>query len=284
MSLKYNLVTIGEEQNLTLFHDGEMYVASEQHPNWKEIKSLLLNDDESVVDLFDVAGSLAKKFHRLTDNVTVVNGAVCFDGDPIHDVLSKKILEHLDNGDAIDMPLVHFLEKVMTNPSANSRDQLFLFLENREYDILPDGNILGYKGLYKSDKNPDKPYMSTHQGHAFVNDEETVFDHIYQNVGDTVTMPRSEVDDNTGVGCSTGLHVSDFSYAKTYGDVVMAVSVNPRNVVSVPHREVAKVRCDRYENLGVVTDLSDRHSYKTGNSTGNHIHATTVGTVTSVVW
>jgi hypothetical protein len=262
MTLRYNLVTVGDEQNLTLFHDGEMYVASEQHPNWQEIKGRLLNDDESIVDLFDIPKSLATKFKRLTSAVTVENDKVCFDGDPIHDVLSAKIIDHLENGSEDWAPLVAFLEKVMNNPSENARNQLFLFLENREYDILTDGNILGYKGLYNVS---DGVYRSTHSGHAFVNDEEVVFDYVRQRVGDVVTMPRSEVDDNTGVGCSTGLHVSDFAYAKSYGDVVMAVSVDPRDVVSVPHREVAKVRSCRYENLGIVTDRNDRHSWSRHN-------------------
>jgi len=273
MSLKYNLVTVGTEQNLTLFHDGEMYVASEQHPNWQEIKRLLLDDDESVIDLFDVPGSLSKKLHRLTTTVTVENGKVCFDGDPINDALSKKILEHLDSGSDDWGPLVAFLEKVQSNPSENSREQLYLFLEHREYDILPDGNILGYKGFVRVADDVHL-YRSTHRGHAFVNDDEIVFDYIDQRVGDVVSMPRSEVDDNTGTGCSTGLHVSDFAYAKTYGNAVMAVSLNPRDVVSVPRHEVAKVRCSRYENLGVVTDPSDRHSYKTGDSNGPHLNVT----------
>jgi hypothetical protein len=261
MSLKYNLVTVGDEQNLTLFHDGEMYVASEQHPNWAEIKRLLLNDDESVVDLFDVPGSLSKKFHRLTETVTVENGKVCFDGDPLGDVIGKKILEYLDAGTDDWEPLVNFVEKVQANPSENSREQLYKFLEHREYDILPDGNILGYKGFNVVNGNAERPYASIHSGHAFVNDVE-VNGIVYQKVGDTVTMPRSEVDDNTGVGCSTGLHVSDFAYAKTYGNAVMAVSVNPRDAVSVPRYEVAKMRVCRYTNLGVVKDMKDRHSWK----------------------
>jgi hypothetical protein len=260
MSLKYNLVTVGDEQNLTLFHDGEMYVASEQHPNWAEIKRLLLSDDESVVDLFDVPGSLSKKFHRLTETVTVQGGRVCFNGDPLGEVISNKILEYLDSGTDDWEPLVNFVEKVQANPSENSREQLYQFLEHREYDILPDGNILGYKGLTRDASDADL-FKSIHSGHAFVNDDE-VNGLVGQRVGDTVTMPRSEVDDNTGAGCSTGLHVSDFAYAKTYGDVVMAVSVNPRDTVSVPRYEVAKMRVCRYTNLGVVKDMKDRHSYK----------------------
>jgi hypothetical protein len=252
---------MGTEQNLTLFHDGEMYVASEQHPNWKEIKRLLLEDDENVVDLFDVPGSLSKKLHRLTTTITVKDGVVCFDGDPINKALSDRIVKYLDEGSEDWTPLAAFLDKVMANPSANSRDQLYLFLENREYDILPDGNILGYKGFSVDHALDGDVYVSTHGGHAFVNEEE-VNGYVRQNVGDTVSMPRSEVDDNTGVGCSTGLHVSDFAYAKSYGQAVMAVSVNPRDVVSVPAREVAKVRTCRYTNLGVVTDLQDRHSWK----------------------
>ena len=253
--MKYNLVSMGDSENLTLFVDGEMYVASDTHPNWTAIRRGVLEGDEAVIDLFDVPKSIERRFERLSDTITVENGVVCMNGDPIDESLSKKIVEYLDNGTDDWQPLVNFFEKVQSNPSQNSKEQMYAFLANHDYEILPDGDILGYKGFYRVSevKEGEEKYRSSHQGTASVNDVEQKNQYIVQEVGDTVTMPRSAVDDNSGVGCSTGLHVSDFDYASIYGNVVMAVAVNPRDVVSVPTAEVSKVRVCRYVNLGIVT-------------------------------
>lgn len=252
--LKYTLVSVGGEQSVSLFHDGEIYVANSQHPNWTSIKRLLDEGDESVVDQFDVEKALRKRFARLSTRVTVSNGEVLFDGDSIDPSLSKKITDLFDSGSDEWEGYVAFLEKVMDNPSVNSREQLYTFLTAHDYELLPNGNILGYKGfgLTKGDAG-ETLYVSTHAGTASVNDVEQVDQRIRQQVGDTVTMPRSAVQDNPDVGCSYGLHVADFDYARSYGTVVMAVEVNPRDVVSVPRREVQKVRACRYTNLGLVS-------------------------------
>ena len=257
--LKYTLVSVGGEQSVSLFHGGEIYVANSQHPNWASIKRLLDDGDESVVDQFDVEKALRKRFSRLSTRVTVSNGEVLFDGDSIDPSLSKKITDLFDSGSDEWEGYVSFLEKVMDNPSVNSREQLYTFLTAHDYELLPNGNILGYKGLgldnvssVDDDPEYDTYYLSIHSGTASVNDVEQT-GRIRQQVGDTVTMPRSAVQDNPDVGCSYGLHVADFDYAQSYGTVVMAVEVNPRDVVSVPRREVQKVRACRYTNLGLVS-------------------------------
>ena len=243
--LKYTLVS-GDNSSVTLFYGGELYTANDQHPNWEAIKARLLENDASVIDLFEIKRAVARRFTRLTDRVTVDADGVKFDGDQIDDSLSKKIVEYIDNDDDSWKGLVAFLEKVMNNPSENSRNQLFTFLSAHDYEILPDGNILGYKGVVSLEAGR---YRSTSTGTASVNDEVQT-GYIVQEVGDVVTMPRSEVDDNSGNGCSTGLHVADYSYATTYGDTVLAVSVDPRDAVSVPAHEVQKHRVCRYTVLG----------------------------------
>lgn len=250
--LRYNLVVTGDQENLTAFIDGEMYVASNTHPNWTTIKRMVVVDrDESVVDQFDVGETIINRFRRLSTNVAIENDEVTLDGDPLDDSLTKKIKELVESGSDDWRPFVNFLDKVQANPSENSKTQLYTFLAAHQYDILPDGNILGYKGV---NRDGDEYFKSIHSGTASVNDVVQTNQQIRQAVGDTVTMPRSAVTDDPNQSCSYGLHIASFDYAKSYGHVVMAVSVNPRDVVSVPYGEAYKVRACRYTNLGLTTE------------------------------
>src|SRR5438270_13314737 len=94
--MKYNLVNNDGFSNITVFIDGELLAANSNHPNFKNILAGVLNDDESVVDLFDVTKQLAVKFERLSERVSVNNGRVFFDGDEVNNELTRQILRFLE--------------------------------------------------------------------------------------------------------------------------------------------------------------------------------------------
>lgn len=252
MSLKYNLVSLGDESNLTLFVSGEMYVASNTHPNWDKIVAGALAGDVGVTELFDVSATVSKQFRRLTERATVSNGRLYFDGDEMHNALATEVIRFLDGGEDDWSPLVQFLEKVQQNPQQHSRDQLYEWLDRHEFSLTEEGDIVGYKGV----QTVDGEYRSISQGTATVNG--VVHNgKIPQKVGDVVEMPRSAVAFDPSQGCSAGLHVANFKYAKGWGDQVLAVAVNPRDVVSVPtDSNFDKVRVCRY----VITGLTDAGS------------------------
>jgi len=57
------------------------------------------------------------------------------------------------------------------------------------------------------------------------------------NIGQPVTMPREKCDSNPKQTCSSGLHVGAPGYVSTFGgdkNYILAVLVNPANVVAVP--------------------------------------------------
>jgi hypothetical protein len=61
-------------------------------------------------------------------------------------------------------------------------------------------------------------------------------------------MPREEVDEDPNRTCSTGLHVACFDYAKDFGERLIEVKVNPRDVVAVPvDYNGTKLRCCQFE-------------------------------------
>ena len=76
--LRFTLVSVGSDQHVSLFHDGQIYTANNQHPNWNTIRRLLDEGDESVVDQFDIEKALRKRFSRLSTRVTIQNGSVIF--------------------------------------------------------------------------------------------------------------------------------------------------------------------------------------------------------------
>lgn len=253
--MRFNLVRGEEIATVTVYHNGEMYTADEKHPAYHEIVARCLSDDESAIEFFDVSKAIEKKFNSLSKHVTTRHGHIYYDGDEVKDIITEHILRFMEQNEPFE-PLVNFLEKLHSNPNPHSVEHLYRWLTRTGgFAISPAGNIIGYKGVIG--KRPPAElgvgeYKSTHAGYALVNGVETDNKPVVQKVGDTVSMPRSKVTFDPKQGCSFGLHVGTFEYAKTYGDTVIDVEVDPRDVVSVPtdHSD-KKMRCCSYKFLRV---------------------------------
>lgn len=246
---KYNLVSDGTNASVTVFEDGDMLVANSDNPNWEQIVEALLVG-EPVADLINLVQAVAKKFERLTTRVSISGDQVYFDGDPVNNTLTAQIVRFLNEGWDFE-GLVNFYEKIAANPSAHSREQLYTWLEAHNFTIDKDGYILMYKGVRD---NGDGTYGSIHAGPAIVNGQE-VDGIVPQTIGDVVEFPRSKVNADPSQGCSTGLHASNFGYARSFTTgAVLTVQVDPADVVSVPTDcDAQKVRVCRYTVRGVTT-------------------------------
>lgn len=230
-----------------------MYVANQDHIHWAEIVAGATADDETIVRLFDPGTTAAKRFERLTDRISVANGKVYFDGDHVDNTITDQILRFLE-ADEDFMPLVNFMDKLYQNPEADSRDNLYRWIRAREsITITPDGDMIAYKGLQVDTDENGEHYLSCSSGTAIVNGVVFESQQIPQRIGDTVEMPRSEVEFNPSVGCSTGLHAGTFDYAGNYGTAKVRVAINPRDVVSVPSYEEHKIRVCRYVLIDVAS-------------------------------
>src|ERR1044072_506082 len=254
MGLRYSHFVNGDgTENVTLFHDGEMYPATSDHPNWAGILEKLKAADESVVDLFDTSKVVAKRFEQLSDRIKVANGTIYFDGDPVNSVLTKQILRFVDEGVEDWRPLVEFYERMAINPNQESVEQLYRWLNAHDFTINEDGMILGYKGVQT---NSEGNYESVNTGEAVVDGQE-YNGHIPNYIGAVVEMPRSKVTFDPNQGCSFGLHVGTWNYARGWArnGVVLKVLVDPRDVVSVPNDSYGqKLRTCKYKVLDVLTD------------------------------
>lgn len=256
--MQFKIVEHEGVNSITVYLPGRdpQTATDKSHKNYDEIKKAVVlgeTGEDRILDLFDAGKAVARKFDGLSERVAVKNGAVYFDGDVVDNALSKQILRFLSEDVDDWKPLVNFFEKVQQNPTVHSQQQLYTFLNRHQITIADDGDIVAYKGMVKSyDEDGDYYYPTTH-GHIIVDGEDFANSgEAKQRIGSIVTMPRSEVNHNPNQGCSVGLHVATFSFAKGYGGTVLEVRVNPRDVVSVPASDTQKVRACRYVIQGEI--------------------------------
>ena len=136
-------------------------------------------------------------------------------------------------------PLLAFWENLKKNPSFNSRQALFKFLEHNGHPLTTDGCFIAYRGV--------------------TDDFKDVHTKTFDNkVGSVCEMPRSAVDDNPNNTCSHGLHVACFDYAKGFGSKLIEVKVNPADVVTVPtDYNGTKMRVCRFEVVAEGSVIKD---------------------------
>jgi hypothetical protein len=250
--MQFNLVRRDEGANITVVVDGEMHVADDQHPLFDEIVEAAIAGDESVVDLFDASHRAAARLENLSERVQVANSRVYVDQTEVDDVFAEQVIRFLDEGVDDWKPLVAFLEKVYSNVSDGIRENLSRWLNAEQFTILPNGNILGYRGLNSN-------YTSRHAGPGIVNGER-VNGHLDNSVGNVVEIDSHLVENNPQVGCASGLHVGTYSYASDWGrgGVVVSVEVDPRHVRSVPYEcDSNKMRVSKYKVLDTITAKTD---------------------------
>jgi hypothetical protein len=150
-------------------------------------------------------------------------------------------------------PLVAFFEKVNQNPNIHSRDQLFRWLQTHNFSITKSGYIVGYKGVLENLK-------SSHSGPGIVNGV-AVSGHLDNSPGNVLEMERGQVTFDPAVGCSFGLHVGTWDYARSFASRVVELHVDPADVVSVPtdcadaKMRVAKYRVIRELDKAYETSL-----------------------------
>lgn len=139
-------------------------------------------------------------------------------------------------------PLIEKVSQSLDINDVESMKDLFTFLTKNNLPITVEGNILAYKVLYQSSTGLLYDcYTKT----------------IYQDIGDEVYMPRNFVTVDRSKHCSTGLHVCSIQYANWYkqGYCTLAlVKVDPRDICSVPSDTASKVRCCRYQILGLISE------------------------------
>lgn len=274
--MRYNMANTSEGRStiVLLSDDGDVDTITDSHPNFLRIANALLAGEDPTEFL---NANPVQIVVNLSARISVVDGVLHFDGDPVYNGLASTIQRYHGEGrDATN--LVRFMERLSLNPSANSREQLFNWTNAQDLTIDSDGFIVGFKGVKSrlsdddfldADGQPlfplDKyPYQSASQGHGIVDGVE-ITGHLPMGVGVTVEMPRGEVNENPNQGCSTGLHVGTYDYAVgySYSGALLEVKFDPADVVSVPADcGFAKLRCCRYTGVALHEDEGDLSTYE----------------------
>lgn len=266
--MNHHLLRQEGREAITVFHEGEVYVADDNHPNWNAIKGAVLDFDEDddpfrVIELFDTEKTLNREFKRLSERVLVRDGVIYVDGEEVENSLTRQVLRFLEQGLEF-APLVNFFEKVLTNPNEHSRDHLYRWLKDRDFTITPDGDFIAYKGVQRdpdADDEQSAGLVSITEGkNVVIVDGKEVTGRVPNNPGSIVEMPRSEVTFDPARGCDVGLHAGTWGYASGFGrgydgHTILEVRINPRDVVSVPtDSSDQKLRVCRYTVLKAVTE------------------------------
>lgn len=224
-------------QSLILNHAGKTTTINKADGRYDQvIQKIKEGKLDEIIPLLSIADSLSERGFQ------VVDGIVHVDGDALPESLSIRVLDFFNNNLPFE-PLLKFWAKLKNNPSFNSRQMLFKFLEHNGHPITTEGNFIAYRAVRND-------FLDKHTGK------------MDNSVGNVVEIDRSKVDDNPNNTCSHGLHVATMSYAQTFGsgdDKLLDVEVSPADVVAVPtDYNGTKMRVCRFKVVAESQGLIDK--------------------------
>lgn len=172
----------------------------------------------------------------------------------------EKLEKHAIRAASENSPSVrNFLRRIapVVKDRLHSAEDLMSFIERSELPLTNDGLIIGYKRV---NRNSRGMFVDCHSGK------------IEQQVGSQVWMEVDMVDPSRHNSCSTGLHVANLGYLRSFhGSHTLIVLVDPANFIAVPHGETNKARVCEYDVIGVMTsrghELLDSGEFVKGEQT-----------------
>lgn len=134
--------------------------------------------------------------------------------------LSQRIAEAAKKGETMLDNLCNFAERLQHNPSYRAVNELYGFLNAMCIEIDKDGYVICFKKVRDN-------YMDIHSNT------------MLNAPGTEVRVERNQVDENSEITCSHGLHVCSSSYLSVFGfssasDRVIRVKVDPADFVAIP--------------------------------------------------
>lgn len=247
--------------NIVVVIDNKPYTVSKTHVTYNRVlNAIKAGDWDTVKDVIDPKKVVLDYGQG---NVSVQGEKLFWKGTELHNALSKRMIQMLQDGFPIE-PLVAFMENLYLNPSKRSVTELYGFLEKNTLPITPDGHFLAYKKVrfdyndVHSGKCLNKPaYLMTDEEKVGYTSENGVTIAVENQDGVDVTvlsMERNAVDDDQNRTCSEGLHFCSKEYLGHFGgERIIIVKINPRDVVSIPNDyNDSKGRASRYEIVDEV--------------------------------
>lgn len=162
----------------------------------------------------------------------VRDNAVTHEGERLGGALAERIVWGMREG--MDTPrMLTFVERLMANPSARVVGELYDYVERSGLAIDDEGRIIGYTIVGQDFRRPKSE--------------------AEHKPGMTVTVRRNRVKDDPALACDIGLTFGRYPHyeAAQSGGKLIAVRVDPADVVAVPPLTTEPARACRYEVLSV---------------------------------
>jgi hypothetical protein len=232
------------------------------------VDSLKMGDEDEFIQLVTVGQQLAD---WASGDFSFVEGVMMYQDEQVNDVIAVRMVRLMRDGFSCN-PMMDFVENLYENPSFRSVNELYTFLANRSLVITDDGHFIGYKAVHR---HAGSDVINKKTGEVITEGDlvDCRTGNVRNNVGDTPSMPRRLVDDNSGQACGSGFHCGSFDFANAHAGAtpMVLVKVHPKNVVSVPTDSgCQKVRVCDYEVVAEydqeiskeVVDTDDIASYR----------------------
>lgn len=219
------------QNKITLIRNGEPVSIDVTSEDFDSLQNAIFKNDWKQVEFILENPTPTGDYSIGDDEVKISDDTITFNGEQLEHALVYRLKEMQKKGLKNPNPWLHFISKIMKNPSQRIRDNLHSFVEDRHMALTEEGNILAYKGVRED-------YMDIYSGT------------ICNIPGNTIQVPRPDVDDNPEHTCSNGLHVGDYDYARSWGSngKLLLIEFDPADAVSVPI-DGQKLRVCRYKVL-----------------------------------
>lgn len=203
--------------------DGQPFSLDSTHPTFARLKNAIKKRKWGLVPkLVTLAQSLTFDTHG---DVSVIKGVVYYKGKQVESSLTQRIVAMIKKGQPVKH-MLHFMDNLYKNQSKTAISEFYDWLLNNDLPITDNGCFLAYKSVNDN-------YTDTHSGT------------VSNKPGQVIMMPRKLTQNDYNTQCATGFHVCSKQYG-IYGSKVMAVMVNPKDVISAVS---GKMRVTKYEVL-----------------------------------
>lgn len=245
--------------SITLFHPHELKPYTFHRDDiptdvFNKTMEVIETDIVTAIEILTPKKRLENFFAR-AGNVVIKGGVVLVDDMPMDNYAARKALDFAAEGLPF-MPILQFIKRVQNNPSYRAVNELYGFLEAGQLPLTSDGYFLAYKKVRVTEG--DK-LVDIYTGK------------IDNSVGQRVSIPRNQVDEDPTRTCSHGLHVCSHAYLPHFGcgyyDKVVVVKVDPADVVAVPNDyNNAKMRVCAYEVMSILEGFTGDRNMWAGDS------------------
>lgn len=216
-----------KEDYLQLTIGDQPFTLDSTHPTFVKLKRALQGKRwKAVPRLVNLAQSLVM---ASKGNVEVKSGVVYYKGTPVHSSLTTRILDLVNHQKDVE-PMMLFMNNLYRNPSKPAVNEFYDWLVNNDLPITDDGCFIAYKSVDEHLKD-----QHTHT--------------IDNSPGQVIMMTRGAADENYRQQCSYGFHVCSKQYG-LYGSRVMAVKVNPRDVLAANGGKMRVLKYEVIKELG----------------------------------